>query len=218
MPKWKQNWYYCTTPFCAFTCKYDAYNGVAISNHQRHSSIDFDNCQETATADNNLDHVSLREEIAEAAETASHGDDILTMMNMNDEDGNNVWVPPDDECSEGSSSSYVSDYGDDVPFIPFDEYDATEFNTDEILDEQQNCNGTEKETFAITQSTLIEMLDEYKTQQRTQEKLSTSVTYGIELLSILKCSNVSDALYNNIVEWLYQCNDMEALTNLPKRQ
>jgi len=76
----------------------------------------------------------------------------------------------------------------------------------------------ERETYAITQSTLIEMLDKYKTQQWTQEKLSTSVTYGIELLSILKCSNVSNALYDNIVEWLYQCNDMEALTNLPKRQ
>jgi len=42
--------------------------------------------------------------------------------------------------------------------------------------------------------------------------------YGIELLSILKRSNVSNALYDHIVEWLYQCDDMEAVTNLPKRQ
>jgi len=64
----------------------------------------------------------------------------------------------------------------------------------------------------------MEMLDEYKTQQNTQDVLTNLMKYAIELLSILKRSNVSNALYDHIIEWLYQCNDMEALTNLPKQQ
>jgi len=71
----------------------------------------------------------------------------------------------------------------------------------------------ERESFVITQNTLLEIFEKYQTKQWTQEKLST-----IELLAILKWCNNSDALHSNILEWLYQCNDMEVSTNLPKQQ
>jgi len=87
-----------------------------------------------------------------AGEAVSPTEDVGT-MNMNDEDESNAWVPPDDKCSKGNSSSYVSDYGDDVPCLPFNEaYDAMEYNNDEVcVDEKMNCtNAMETEISAIT--------------------------------------------------------------------
>jgi len=85
---------------------------------------------------------------------------------MNDEDESNAWVPPDDECSEGSSSSYVHNDDDDVPCLPFDEHDAMEYNNDEVCDEQMNCtNAMETEISAITQNMLMEMFEKYDTQK-----------------------------------------------------
>jgi len=40
--------------------------------------------------------------------------------------------------------------------------------------------------------------------------------YSIELLSLLKNSNVSDVLYDKIVEQLASCSNIDALSNMPK--
>jgi len=102
----------------------DGYNGVAISNHQCKCFIEFNNCQETTTTDNNQDDTSPGKDRA----CNNHNNNVISGENVcpgeDDEDESNAWVPPDEECLEGSTSSYVSDDGDDVPFLPFDEYDA----------------------------------------------------------------------------------------------
>jgi len=51
-------------------------------------------------------------------------------------------------------------------------------------------------------------------QRYMPEKLKNS----IELLLLLKDSNVSDALYDEIVDWLAACIDMDYLFNMPKHK
>jgi len=47
--------------------------------------------------------------------------------------------------------------------------------------------------------------------------LMKEMQYSIELLAILQNSNVSDALYDKIVDWLWQCSDPDVLIHMPKR-
>ena len=60
------------------------------------------------------------------------------------------------------------------------------------------------------------MYEEYKSNKILRTEMSDALKYSIELLSLLKNSNVSDALYDKIVDWLASCSDMDALSNMPK--
>jgi len=47
--------------------------------------------------------------------------------------------------------------------------------------------------------------------------LTKEMQYFIKLLAILQNSNVSDAIYDKIVDWLWHCSDPELLIHMPKR-
>jgi len=229
MPRKKQKlFYYCTKPFCAWSCEYNANTGIAISNHECHCFVDFDICQETEISSTcmlpeNINNEGNNDENKNAKnnndrpdndiqiEGITNGEHVETdNNNIANDNESNAWTAPDDECfkesSEGSMCSNVSDniY---VPCFHFDEYDATKCNNDEVSQEktsnaileQQNVQN-EMETATMKENTLLQMLDEYQKQQNTQEVLTNSMKYAIELLSILKRSNVSNALYDHIVE------------------
>ena len=44
--------------------------------------------------------------------------------------------------------------------------------------------------------------------------LTKEIQYSIELLAILQNSNVSDAVYDKIVDWLWHCSEPELLMNI----
>jgi len=47
--------------------------------------------------------------------------------------------------------------------------------------------------------------------------LAKEMQYSIKLLAILQNSNVSDAVYDKIVDWLWHCSEPELFMNMPKR-
>ncbi len=61
------------------------------------------------------------------------------------------------------------------------------------------------------------MYEEYESKKILRTYMPDSLKYSIELLSLLKNSNVSDVLYDKIVDWLASCSDMDALSNMPKQ-
>jgi len=90
--------------------------------------------------------------------------------------------------------------------MEYDEQDTMIVNL-----EQQHTNDIQ-----LNDNVLQQMYSEYKSNQILRTEMPDTLKYSIELLSLLKNSNVSDALYNKIVDWLATCSDMDALSNLPK--
>jgi len=99
--------------------------------------------------------------------------------------------------------------------LDFDETNAMEYDEQDTMIvnlEQQHTNDIQ-----LNDNVLQQMYSEYKSNQILRTEMPDALKYSIELLSLLKNSNVSDALYDKIVDWLATCSDMDALSTLPKR-
>jgi len=69
----------------------------------------------------------------------------------------------------------------------------------------------------INQNTLQKLFNEYKEKEIVHYNMNDNLKYSIELLALLKNSNVSDALYDKLVAWLSSCENVDAHCSLPKR-
>jgi len=61
------------------------------------------------------------------------------------------------------------------------------------------------------------MHTEYKQKELVTDDMKDNLKYSIQLLALLKNSNVSNALYDKIVDLLSCCDKIYALCNIPKR-
>jgi len=93
--------------------------------------------------------------------------------------------------------------------LDFDENNIMEYDEEVAV----NVNTNVKR---INDNELQQMYEECKNKKSLQTDMPETLKYSIELLSLWKNSNVSDALYDKIVDWLASCSDMDALSNMPK--
>ena len=102
--------------------------------------------------------------------------------------------------------------------MEYEENDAIDYNDDDDDDDVNitQCNILENND-NIDKNTLQTMLNEYKSKEIVHEEMKDTLKYSIELLTLLQNSNVSDALYDKLVDWLSSCNNVDALSYLPKR-
>jgi len=94
---------------------------------------------------------------------------------------------------------------DETNAMEYDEEDTVRVNLDHYMNDKR-----------LNYYELQSMYEEYKSQKILRTDMPDMLKYSIELLSLLKNSNVSDALYDKIVDWLASCSDMDALSNMPK--
>ena len=102
--------------------------------------------------------------------------------------------------------------------MEYDENNAIDYEDDNENDGVNitQCNILENND-NINENTLQTMLNEYKSKEIVHEEMNDTLKYSIELLMLLQNSNVSDALYDKLVDWLSSCNNVDALCSLPKR-
>jgi len=152
MPK-RKKLYYCTTPFCTFTCD----NGVAISNHQCKYCTESKICHDTATLNQHMQQHNNHEAVGP-------GEDILldianknsaTDINKNtiQKCNQSIWMmkmiamrgnPQMMNLQKGAHISVMM-VTSNVPLFHFDEYDATEYKYESIGEQSHGTNAMERE-------------------------------------------------------------------------
>jgi len=95
------------------------------------------------------------------------------------------------------------------------EMDAMDYDVD---DNTLNGIAVVDTNNIIDTESLMHMYTKYKEKELLRNQMDDNFKYAIELLALLKNSNVSDALYDKIVDWLAVCSVIQALNTLPKRE
>jgi len=101
--------------------------------------------------------------------------------------------------------------------MEYDENNAIDYEDDEDDDDNIIQWNIVENNDSINKNTLQTMFNEYKSKEIVHEEMKDTLKYSIELLMLLQNSNVSDALYDKLVDWLSSCNNVDALCSLPKR-
>jgi len=105
---------------------------------------------------------------------------------------------------------------DDFDIAQYKEEDADNIGIDDSDDDKSSRTIAEENQ--VNANSLFDMMLNYKEIQKARDEMTNSMKYSIELLSLLQNSNVSNALYDKIVDWLSGCEDADALSNLPKHE
>jgi len=81
-----------------------------------------------------------------------------------------------------------------------------------------NCNEPDYADFGLDM--LQKLMDDYYAEKATKTQIPIEMEVAIELLSMLRQSNASLSLYNNIVKWTkqYYIQKMMLENHLPGKQ
>jgi len=101
--------------------------------------------------------------------------------------------------------------------MEYDENNAIDYDNDELINNNIAQLNIVENNDSINENTLQTMFNKYKNKEIFHQKMKDTLKYSIELLTLLKNSNVSDSLYDKLVDWLSCCDNMDALCSLPKR-
>ncbi len=145
----------------------------------------------------------------------------VTMPNIK----TNICLPAEDcnpyvSCYEMTMDDFEECFINDCyGVMEYDENNAIDYENNDDHNDHNNITQLNilENNDNISKNTLQMMFNEYKSKEIVHEEMKDTLKYSIELLTLLKNSNVSDALYDKLVDWLSSCNNVNALCSLPKR-
>jgi len=151
------------------------------------------------------------------------------------EDGDNVvddfhFTTNDDESIIDEEEEDVSTEDEDYNFFEYEYENNDDLNEWLAIDDDNEpieWNETKEieqvddelvNDVEINPNSLLHLYECYNKNGNLHTMMTDETKYSIELLSILQNSNVSDGLYDKILQWTSQCSNYDALIHLPKQE
>ena len=199
MPRKRKQTFFCS--MCTYSCS----KATSLQNHKCKCNERIDVMETNEIVNNDVAQQVTETNITETNDESN--DIILCENNDNVEmEDINFNIPEDYEDFVVNECQTAFDVN---------EMDAMDYDVD---DNTLNGIAVVDTNNIIDTESLMHMYTKYKEKELLRNQMDDNFKYAIELLALLKNSNVSDALYDKIVDWLAVCSDIDALNTLPKRE
>jgi len=210
---------YVCCPICGRQCQLRA--GIASHLRTCSSAVDYNQSEQTITHDNESMNGSFDTGMVNSIKISERVvDDIDDQAAVEEDDRSDH-----DNERHGPDYSYGLDEMDITEYGEYDDNHMEDYS--HALDSGDNVGDTERETENTEKDNNIEHGDKdclFRKYMKYKEEgllhstmLTKEMQHSIELLAILQNSNVSDAVYDKIVDWLWHCSEPELFMNMPKR-